>query len=255
MKLTIDTTAQQVICENGDGSRSLSLYSPEAFELLSREWVRLSWVQKYSYNFTWLGRPIIQLPDDMIRIQEVIYQVKPDVIVETGVAHGGSLIYYAGLCKLIGNGRVIGIDIEIRQHNRLAIESHILSDYITLVEGSSTDPLLLDQVRTLVQPGERVLVLLDSCHTKSHVAAELEAYCMLVSRDSYLIATDGIMADLAGLPRSQPDWTWNNPKAAVQEFVAKHSEFVLCEPPLLFNEGMTSSRITHWPCAFLRRIC
>src|ERR1700752_395458 len=120
----------------------------------------------------------------MMRLQEVIYSVKPDVIVETGVAHGGSLIFYASLCKAMGKGRIVGVDIEIRPHNRQAIESHELSSYVTLIEGSSTDPSVVQQVRALLQPDEKVMVFLDSNHTKEHVLGELEAYAPLVNKDS-----------------------------------------------------------------------
>jgi len=124
MKLTIDTTAKVLIQEVEGKSRTINLYSKEAFELISHQWLKIGWNQKYSYTFTWMGRPIIQLPEDMIRAQEVIFRVKPDAIIETGVAHGGSLIFYASLCKIMGRGRVIGVDIEIRPHNRRAIEEH-----------------------------------------------------------------------------------------------------------------------------------
>ena len=136
MKLIIDPEARKLVHETSSETHIFDLYSREAFELISMQWVRVGWNQKYPYTFSWMGRPIIQLPEDMIRIQEVIYRVKPDVIIETGVAHGGSLIYYASLCKAMENGRVIGIDIEIRPRNRKAIEYHELSSYLRLIEGS-----------------------------------------------------------------------------------------------------------------------
>src|SRR5882672_10986567 len=140
MKLTIDTEAKSLRLENDGQERDIPLYSDEAFEVISDQWLKVGWNQKYPYTFSWMGRPIIQLPEDVIRIQEVIYRVKPDVIVETGVAHGGSLILYASLCKAMGRGRVVGVDIEIRAHNRAAIEAHELAGYITLIEGSSVAP-------------------------------------------------------------------------------------------------------------------
>src|SRR5215510_4125661 len=130
MRVTVDTDAGTVEVVNGDRVAVHPIASPEAFEATSLSWLRLGWDVKYVYSFTWLGRPIIQLPEDMLRVQEVIYRLKPDVIVETGVAHGGSLVFYASLCKAIGRGRVIGIDIEIRPHNRVAIEKHELGGYI-----------------------------------------------------------------------------------------------------------------------------
>src|SRR5438552_10863236 len=127
MKLTIDTASQTLTRADGNDTAELPLYSREAWELVSREWIRVGWNQKYQYTFSWFGRPVIQLPEDLVRIQEVIYSVKPDVVVETGVAHGGSLIFYSSLCEAMGKGRVIGIDIEIRPHNREAIEAHELA--------------------------------------------------------------------------------------------------------------------------------
>ena len=253
MKLTIDTTAQTLTRADGDGNSVVPLYSREAWELISREWIRVGWNQKYQYTFSWFGRPVIQLPEDLIRIQEVIYSVKPDVIVETGVAHGGSLIFYSSLCQAMGKGRVIGVDIEIRPHNRKAIEAHELAHRITLIEGSSTDPKVVAQVESQIAPGESVLVLLDSNHTKAHVTAELEAYHRLVSRGSYIVATDGIMYDLHDVPRGSSSWQWDNPAAAAEEFAQSHPEFVLEQPKWPFNESELKSNITHWPGAWLRR--
>src|SRR5579872_186521 len=137
MKLTIDTEAKSLVVNANGQERCLKLYSDEAFELISHQWLKVGWNQKYPYTFTWMGRPIIQIPEDILRIQEVVYRVKPDVIIETGVAHGGSLIFYASLFKAMGRGRVIGVDIEIRPHNRKAIEAHEMKLLIELVEGSS----------------------------------------------------------------------------------------------------------------------
>jgi len=254
MRLTIDTNARTVTHETDTGIRELPLDSPEAFRLISEQWLTVGWTQKYSYGFTWLGRPVIQLPEDLIRIQEVIYRVKPDVILETGVAHGGSLIYYASLCKAMDRGRVIGVDIEIRRHNRQAIEAHPLAGSITLIEGSSTDPATVASVKNLIRSGERVLVLLDSCHTKAHVRAELDLYAPLVGPGSYIVATDGIMSALAGRPGSKPGWEWDNPSEAAREFAAANPHFVLKEPGFLFNEGKISQHVTYWPSAYLQRV-
>lgn len=253
MRLMIDTDTGTVREERDGTVCTVPLDSPDAFRLISEHWVTVGWTQGYSYGFTWLGRPVIQLPEDMIRIQEVIYRVKPDVIIETGVAHGGSLIYYASLCKATDCGRVIGIDIEIRPHNRSAIKAHPLASYITLVEGSSVAPEVVSRVKGMIRPNERVLVLLDSNHTKAHVLAELNAYAPLVSADSYIVATDGIMAAVAGRPGSKPSWHWDNPSEAARDFAAAHPEFILEEPRFLFNEGKIKQQLTHWPSAYLRR--
>ena len=160
MKLTIDTASQTLTRADGNDTAELPLYSREAWELLSREWIRVGWNQKYQYTFSWFGRPVIQLPEDLVRIQEVIYSVKPDLIVETGVAHGGSLIFYSSLCQAMGKGRVIGIDIEIRPHNREALEAHPMRRHIHLIERSSTDPETIDEVLRLAQNRPRVMVML-----------------------------------------------------------------------------------------------
>lgn len=254
MKLIIDTDNKKLsqIITNAS-ERTIDLYSKEAFELISHQWLKIGWNQKYSYTFCWMGRPIIQLPEDLVRIQEVIYQVKPDIIIETGVAHGGSLIFYASLCKSMEKGRVIGIDIEIRSHNRKAIEAHEMFSYITLVEGSSTEPIIVDYVKDQIKPEEKVMVILDSCHTKQHVLNELEAYCNIITPGSYIIATDGVMKDLFDTPRGRPEYIEDNPAAAAAEFANRHPEFELKQPNWLFNESELTKNVTYWPGAWLRR--
>jgi len=251
--ITIDMKNGEIILEKNDKRFSVPLESSEGFYAISQAWLRSGWDTKYVYSFTWLGRPVIQLPEDMLRIQEVIYQIKPDVIIETGVAHGGSLVFYASLCKAIGKGRVIGIDIEIRPHNRKALEEHELYGFITLVEGSSIEPKTVQTVKSMVEHGETVLVILDSNHTKEHVLAELRAYSPLVSMGSYIVACDGIMGHLPGAPRTNPDWNWNNPEEAVREFIRETPAFSIEEPIFLFNEGVVNERVTYWPNGFLRR--
>jgi cephalosporin hydroxylase len=243
-----------IVDEGGAPRREFSLGSPEGFRVLSDLWLRSGWETKHVYSFTWLGRPIIQLPEDLIRVQEVIYRTQPDVIVETGIAHGGSLVFYASLCKAMGRGRVIGVDIDVRPANRAALARHELSGCYSIVEGSSTDPTTVRAVRSQVRPDEKVFVVLDSNHTKQHVLEELRAYSELVSVGSYIVAADGIMGVLAGASRTGPDWTWNNPKAAAEEFVRTHLDFAMEEPGFLFNEGTVTERITYWPSGFLRRI-
>jgi len=247
---TFDSSQDALILLDGE---SLSVSDPKAFSLITDLWIRSGWDTKYVYGFSWLGRPVIQLPEDMLRIQEVIYGIKPDVIVETGVAHGGSLIFYASLCTAIGKGRVIGIDIEIRPQNRAAIEEHRLSPLISLVEGSSIDADIVQSVKDQIGSAETVLVLLDSNHLRDHVLAELEAYSPLVSPGSYIVACDGIMQQVVGAPRTAEDWSWNNPIEAVKKFIAGHPEFECVEPAWLFNEGSVTERVTYWPKAFLRR--
>lgn len=254
MRLILDTKSKTLIMEDIGQTKVLDLYSKEAFDTISREWIRVGWSQKYQYTFSWMGRPIIQLPEDMIRMQEVIFKIKPDVIIETGVAHGGSLIFYSSLCKAMDNGRVIGIDIEIRPHNRAAIESHPLNDRITLIEGSSIAPEIVNEVRTLIKKDETVLVILDSNHSYEHVMAELESYAGLVTSGSYIIATDGVMQDLADVPRGNESWETDNPAHAACDFAAKNSSFIIEQPIWPFNESNLDKNITHWPNAWLKRL-
>lgn len=255
----IDLEKGVVTEEFPSGSTTHQMDTPEAYGLISQAWLRSGWQNKQVYTFSWLGRPIIQLPEDMIRTQEVLYRLQPDVIIETGIAHGGSLIFYAGLCELMGRGRVIGVDIEIRKHNREALESHPLFHRITLIEGDSIAPGVINEVRSLVEPDESVFVMLDGLHTRDHVIAELEAYSPLVSPGSYIVATDGIMASLASLSRfnderSTQDWAWNNPQEAAQQFARDRDDFVIEEPPFEFNESPLRAAVTYWPSGWIKRV-
>ncbi len=250
----IDEKLGEVVVRDEAGERRFALASAEGFSAVSRAWLRAGWDAKHVYSFTWMGRPLIQLPEDMIRMQELIWQIKPDVLIETGVAHGGSLVFYASLFEAMHKGRVIGIDIDIRPANRSAIDAHPLRERVTLVDGSSTDADVVARVRSMIQPGETVLVVLDSDHSKEHVLAELRAYAPLITVGSYIVASDGIMEQVAGGPRTQPDWTWNNPRRAALAFVEEDRRFAIAEPEWLFNEGFARDRVTYWPDAFVRRI-
>lgn len=254
MQLHIDTDSKTLTTRTATGEQTLPLYSKEAFTLVSDVWVKLGWNVKYPYTFSWLGRPLIQLPEDVLRIQEVLFRVKPDYVVETGVAHGGSLILYASLFEAMGHGRVIGVDIEIRPHNRQAIEAHPLFKRIELIEGSSTDPGVVAEVKRRIPAGSKVLVILDSNHTKAHVAAELSHYHDLVTPDSYIVATDGIMAQVHDVPQGNALWLDDNPTEAAREFASQNSDFVIEQPDWLFNESELHDNITHWPGAWLKRL-
>jgi len=192
---------------------------------LSRTWMNAANARKYSYHFTWMGRPIIQYPQDIIALQELLWKVKPDLVIETGIAHGGSAILSASLLELIGHGEVLAIDIDIREHNRAAIEAHPMAKRIRLVQGSSIDPEVVAQVQAAAA-GKRVLVILDSNHTHDHVLAELEAYAPLVAVGSYCVVMDTVIEDLPA--ESFPDRPWargDNPKTAVRRWIAAHPEF------------------------------
>ena len=199
----------------------------ESLADLSTEWFRRSVAYRYSYNFSWLGLPIIQYPQDILAMQELIWEIQPDLIVETGIARGGSLVFYASMLRLLGGqGRVLGIDIDIRPHNRAAIEGHPMADRIDMIEGSSVAPAVVEQVTSAAAGRENVLVVLDSHHTHEHVLQELEAYSPLVKPGGYLVVFDTVIEDMpAG---SFPDRPWdkgNNPATAVRAFLTSNDRF------------------------------
>ncbi len=235
-------------------------------QALSRVWVREVARHKYAYNFTWLGRPVIQLPQDIIAMQELIWTVRPDLIIETGIAHGGSLIFSASMlalldyCEAVESGkrfdplstgrRVLGIDIDIREHNRGAIESHPMAHNIEMIQGSSIAPEIIARVHEVAQDYKRILVCLDSNHTYEHVLAELEAYASLVSVDSYCVVFDTLIEDMPDDMFTDRPWGKDdNPKTAVRMFLEDHSEFEVdkeIEHKLL---------ITVSPDGYLRKTC
>jgi cephalosporin hydroxylase len=183
---------------------------------------------RYSYNFTWLGRPIIQYPQDIIAIQEIIYQIQPDLIIETGIAHGGSLILHASICELIGKGEVIGIDIDIRDHNKTEILNHRMSKRISMIQGSSIDEAVVKQVAEKAKGKEKILVILDSNHTHEHVLAEIKLYSHFVTKDSYLLVFDTVVEDLPADIYNNRQWgVGDNPKTAVQEFLKTNNDFIV----------------------------
>lgn len=194
---------------------------------LSAEWFRESVAHRYSYHFSWMGLPIIQYPQDILAMQELIWESKPDLIIETGIARGGSLVFYASMLELLGGqGRVIGVDIDIRPHNRVAIEGHPMAGRIEMIEGSSVAPDVIEQVTRAAAGRESVMVVLDSHHTHDHVLQELEAYSPLVKPGGYLVVFDTVIEDMpAG---SFPDRPWdkgNNPGTAVRTFLARNDRF------------------------------
>ncbi|CAN7728761.1 cephalosporin hydroxylase family protein [Acidovorax sp. LjRoot66] len=238
--------------------------SDSAFQSMSRDWLEASMQRQYVYNFDWMGRPIIQYPQDMVAMQELVWRVRPDLIIETGIAHGGSLILSASLlamldmCDAIEEGvvmdprqsrrKVLGIDIDIRSHNREAIEAHPMASRIAMIQGSSIDPGVVAQVRDVAKGYQRVLVCLDSMHTHSHVLAELNAYAPLVSAGSYCVVFDTFVEDMP--PGFFADRPWNvgdNPKTAVHEWLKGHAEFEVD------REIPAKLMVTVAPDGFLRR--
>ncbi len=220
---------------------------------------------RYSYHFDWMGRPIVQFPQDIVAMQELIWQVRPDLVIETGIAHGGSLVFSASMLALLdmadaidsgktidpakSRRKVVGIDIDIREHNRVAIESHPMASRIAMVQGSSIDPSVIAQVHGLSSGHERVLVCLDSNHTHEHVLAELDAYAGLVSVGSYCVVFDTVVDDM---PKDLfPDRPWgpgDNPKTAVHAWLRHHPEFVID------RQIPDKLQLTVAPDGYLRRI-
>jgi len=199
---------------------------------LTRSWFLNGLKHEYSYHFSWLGRPIIQYPQDMIALQEIIWRVKPDLIIETGIAHGGSLIFSASILELIGHGKVLGIDIDIRSSNKKAIEQHPLSNRIRMIEGSSIDEKVVKQVYKFAKNKKRILLSLDSNHTHKHVLQEMNLYSKLVTKGSYMIVCDTIIEDIPPIYEKNSKNPWrkgNNPKTAVLEFLKSNSRFVVDE--------------------------
>jgi cephalosporin hydroxylase len=210
---------------------------------------------KYSYNFSWLGRPIIQYPQDIVAMQEIIWQVQPDLIIETGIAHGGSLIFSAAMLELNAacggqkDAQVLGIDIEIRPHNRKAIEKHPIARRISMIEGSSIAPEVLAQVKAKAAGKKNVLICLDSNHTHAHVLAELEAYAPLTTVGSYCVVFDTVVEDMPKeLSGDRPWGPGNNPKTAVWEYLKAHPEFEIDK--LIENKLL----ITVAPDGYLKRV-
>lgn len=203
-----------------------SMAKDSSLKGLTRTWFLKSSKYEYSYHFSWLGRPIIQYPQDIIATQEIIWKVKPDLIIETGIAHGGSLVFSASILELIGHGEVLGIDIGIREHNKLAIKKHPMYKRITMIQGSSTDENVVKQVYAFAKKKKKVLLFLDSNHTHEHVLKELKLYSSLVTKDSYVIVFDTIIEDMPKIFVTDRPWgKGNNPKTAVWEFLETNDRF------------------------------
>lgn len=223
----------------------------EPLKIAADSFMDLSIASRYSYNFSWMGRPIIQYPQDMIAMQEIIWNLKPDLIIETGIAHGGSLVFYASLLELIGKGQVLGIDIDIREHNRLEIENHPMFKRITMIQGSSIDPAIVDQVTLHTIGKQTILVLLDSNHTHDHVLAELQLYAPFVSLNSYLVVYDTVVENLSLVATPENIRPWgigDNPMTALKSYLINNPNF---EIDLSINNKLL---ISVAPDGYLKRI-
>ncbi len=234
-------------------------------QALSRIWLREISPHKYAYNFRWLGRPAIQFPQDQVALQELIWQIKPDLIIETGIAHGGSLIFSASMLALldmtdaisagtmidpkVSKRKVIGLDIDIRPHNRAAIEAHPMASRIQMIQGSSIDPKIISEVHEISKNYRSILVCLDSNHTHDHVLEELKAYAPLTTKNSYCIVYDTAVEDMpASLSGERPWGPGNNPKTAVWEYLKTHSEFEIDK------DIQSKLLITVAPDGYLKRV-
>jgi len=237
-KIVLECDGHKIACD---------LYSPEGHELVAALWLKLAAQFRRMYEPRWLGMQIIQLPEDIVAMQELLWSVQPDIVIETGIAHGGSLVLSASILELIGRGSVIGIDVDIRKHNREALDAHPLRHRIQLIEGSSIDSAVVAEVKRRAEGAKSVVVALDSNHSAAHVAAELEAYAPLVTPGSYLIAQDGAQALVSDIPRGKPEWREDHPLIAIREFLSRHPEFV--GDPHFERFGVTQS-----PEGFLRRL-
>ena len=221
----------------------------ENLKKIAEKFLVESWKQKYSYNFDWLGRPIIQIPQDMFAMQEIIWEVKPDLIIETGIAHGGGLIFYASMLELIGKGEVLGIDIDIRKHNRKEIEKHKMFKRIKMIEGSSVDKKVIKKVANIVKKHKKVMVCLDSLHTHEHVLKELNLYSKFVSPGTYLVVFDTIIEYLPkGFFGNKPWDKGNSPATAIKAFLKKNKNFII-------NRDIGNKLvITSTPGGFLKKL-
>jgi cephalosporin hydroxylase len=233
----------KLIAEDG---KEIDAYSDEGYKLVAELWTKVSVQHKLMYEPTWLGIPIIQYPGDVLMMQELIWKLRPEVIVETGFAHGGSAIFYASMLELLGRGKVISVDIEIRQYNRVAVQSHPLSHRIETIEGSSVDPAVVAEVKNRIGDGHKVLVTLDSNHSYEHVLKEMELFAPMVSSNSYLVAMDGAQALVADIPRGKEEWRDDNPLRAIHEFLERNPEW---EVDPYYNRLLVTSN----PDGFLRR--
>lgn len=236
----------RIILESGGESCSADLYSPEGMELLASLWLKAGAEHRLMYEPVWMGVPIIQFAEDVLMMQELIWKLQPDVILECGVAHGGSIIFYSSLCHLMGKGRVIGVDVEVREHNRVAMEEHPMWEHVELIEGSSTDAAVVADVKSRIGADESVLVVLDSNHSRDHVLEELRLYHDLIAPGGYIVAMDGAQAHVWDIPRGKAEWRDDHPLVAIHVFLAENPEFEI-------DPHYTRMHVTSSPDGFLRR--
>ena len=235
----IPSLRKYVLTKNNKNTKEL--------EKIGKQWTKVAAENRLSYEIDWLGVPVIQTPEDLVLMQELIFNVQPDIIVETGVAHGGSSIFYASLLELLDNGKVIGIDIDIRDHNRVVIESHPLYKRIEMIQRSSTSDAAINEIKKRIPKNSKVLVCLDSDHTKNHVLKELELYNELVSTGSYIVVFDTNTSELAELGTCDKKYIDNGPMEAVEEFLQNNDNFEI-------DKSYNKLYISYSQNGYLRRI-
>jgi len=241
-------SSSKIILKNNDEEFEVNLYSKEGIEMLSNLWIKSAAEFKLNYELTWMGRPIIQFGTDMIMLQELIWKIKPDIFIETGIAHGGSLIYTASLFELMGNdGLVIGIDVEIREHNRVEIEAHSMYKRIKMIEGSSISETTISLLEKLLNTDKKIMIMFDSNHSTEHVLSELRLYSKYVNVGSYMIVQDGAQEWVSDIPRGKPEWKHDNPLSAIDLFLKENDDFVI-------DETYTRLGITQSPNGYLKKI-
>jgi len=230
--------------ERRNKSKIIKMNNDKTLKKLTKKWFNSSVKYEYSFHFTWLGIPIIQYPQDMVALQEIIWDVKPDLIIETGIAHGGSLIFFASMLEILGKGKVLGIDIDIRKHNKRAIEKHHLNKRIKMIQGSSIDKKIIDKVYAFSKNSKKILLILDSNHTHKHVLEEMKSYSPLIKKGSYMVVFDTTIEDIPKeLFKGKAKRSWgkgNNPKTAVHEFLKSNKRFKIdkeLENKLLITVG------------------
>ena len=244
----VEGVKMQISLEGPDGVQAIDIYSGEGFELLTQLWLKAAVQHKLTHAVKWLGIPIIQLSEDILMMQELIWDVKPDVIIETGIAHGGSMIFYASMLELLGGGEVHAVDIDIREHNRVIFERHPLYKNIHTYEGTSIDEGIVSDIRERTRNAERRLVVLDSNHSYDHVFREMKLYSDLVTPGSYLVVMDGLQKDMWDIPNGKKEWVHDNPLRGIHDFLNDHTGEWEVDPTYT-RLGVTSN-----PSGFLRRV-
>jgi len=237
----------KITIEDKEIKKVFDLYSEESVDIISSLWSKLSLHNKYTHDITWLGVPIIQFSNDIIMMQELIWKTRPDVIIECGLAHGGSALFYASLLEIIGKGNVIGIDVDIRQYNKIVIQNHPLSHRVKMIEGSSISQPTINKVKKMVLESTKVMVILDSNHSKEHVMNELNLYKNFVTTGCYLVVMDGIQKFVWDMPSGKKEWKNDNPLDAIEEFLEKNSNFEV-------DSHFERLKMTANPKGFLKKV-